>query len=48
MNEATISHLEEHIPNLAELALRQAYSNALAAGNSVLIAENGFIYEIFA
>ncbi len=45
--EKTIQHLEEHIPELAESAVVQAYWQALASGNSVLESENGVIYEIF-
>jgi hypothetical protein len=36
MNEATISYLEEYIPELAEAATKQAYWQALATGSSVL------------
>ena len=38
---------EEQIPVLAELAVRQAYRDALAAGQSVLTADSGTIFEIF-
>lgn len=44
--EKTMRFLEEHIPELAELAVKQAYWNALASGNSVLECENGIIMEI--
>ena len=33
--------LEEHIPDLADAAVRQAYWSSLASGNDVLICENG-------
>lgn len=47
LDEKTIDYLEEHIPELAEAATKQAYWNALASGNSVMISEEGFIKEIF-
>jgi hypothetical protein len=45
--EKNIEFLEEHIPELAEAAVTQAYWQALASGNSVLESENGVIYEVF-
>lgn len=45
--EQTMRFLEEHIPELAESAVVQAYWQALASGNSVLESENGVIYEVF-
>ena len=47
MPEREIQYLEEHIPELAESAVTQAYWQSLAAGNSVLKSENGIIYERF-
>ena len=47
MQEREIQYLEEHIPELAESAVSQAYWQSLAAGNSVLESENGIIYERF-
>jgi hypothetical protein len=47
MQEREIQYLEEHIPELAESAVIQAYWQSLAAGNSVLESENGAIYERF-
>ena len=47
MQEREIQYLEEHIPELAESAVTQAYWQSLAAGNSVLESENGMIYERF-
>ncbi|MEN9757830.1 MAG: hypothetical protein RL755_2017 [Pseudomonadota bacterium] len=50
MNQLTdqeIDFLESHIPELAEAAAKQAYWQALASGNSVLIAENDSIIEVF-
>jgi len=46
MNEKTIRFLEEHIPELFEAAVKQAYWGALASGSSVLISENGVLVEI--
>ncbi len=43
----TIEYLEEHIPELAEAAVKQAYWQALASGSSVLISDNGVIKEVF-
>ena len=42
-----MTFLEEHIPELAQSAVTQAYWQALASGNSVLQSENGTIYELF-
>ena len=36
LDEKSIAFLEEHIPELAEIALKQAYWNALASGYSVV------------
>jgi hypothetical protein len=47
MQEREIQYLEEHIPELAESAVTQAYWQSLAAGNSVLESDNGIIYERF-
>lgn len=46
-NEKTMEFLEAHIPELAGTATKQAYWQALAAGSSVLVAENGEIAEVF-
>jgi hypothetical protein len=45
--EQTLRFLEEHIPELAESAVTQAYWQALASGSSVLESDNGVIYEVF-
>ena len=45
--EKCMQFLEEHIPELAQSAVTQAYWQALAAGNSVLQSDNGVIYEVF-
>ena len=41
LSEKALDYLEEHIPELAEIAFKQAYWAALASGSSVLISENG-------
>jgi hypothetical protein len=46
LSEKAITFLEEHIPDLAEAAFKQAYWGALASGSSVLIAENGHLVEV--
>lgn len=46
-NEKAIEYLEAHIPELAEAAVKQAYWQTLAAGNSVLISDNGVLTEVF-
>ena len=47
LSEEAISFLEEHIPELADVAFKQAYWAALASGSSVLVSENGNLVEIF-
>lgn len=47
INEEAMSYLEDHIPELASMAFKQAYWAALASGNSVLISENGNLVEVF-
>ena len=47
LDDEAIDYLENFIPELAALATRQAYLQALASGESVLIAENGQLIEIF-
>jgi hypothetical protein len=47
LSEEAMCFLEEHIPELAEIAFKQAYWAALAAGCSVLMSENGNLVEIF-
>ena len=46
LSEKAMSFLEEHIPELAEVAFKQAYWGALASGSSVLVAENGSLVEV--
>ena len=45
--EQSMKFLEEHIPELAESAVTQAYWQTLASGSSVLESDNGVIYEVF-
>lgn len=47
LSEEAMSYLEEHIPELADVAFKQAYWAALASGSSVLISENGNLVEVF-
>ena len=46
VNEKSMLFLEEHIPDLADLAVKQAYWKALASGSCVLMCENGNIVEV--
>jgi hypothetical protein len=46
-SEKAMLLLEEHIPELAQSAVTQAYWQALASGSSVLQSEHGAIYEVF-
>jgi hypothetical protein len=47
MTEESMRFLEEHIPILADAAVKQAYWQALATGSSVLVCEDSVMYEIF-
>jgi hypothetical protein len=47
LSEEAMLFLEEHIPELAGIAFKQAYWAALASGNSVLLSENGDLVEVF-
>jgi hypothetical protein len=47
LSEEAMCFLEEHIPELADVAFKQAYWAALASGSSVLISENGNLVEVF-
>lgn len=47
LSEEAMSFLEEHIPELADAAFKQAYWAALASGSNVLISENGDLVEVF-
>ena len=46
-NEQTIDFLENYIPEIAEIATQQAFWEALNSGNGVVIAQDGFIIELF-
>lgn len=45
MKEEAMSYLENHIPELAELAVKQAYWQTLAAGLPVLECVDGTLVE---
>lgn len=47
LDEKTIQFLEEHFPELADAATKQAYWQTLALGSSVLVSIDGEIVEIF-
>jgi len=47
LSEQSIRYLEEHIPDLAEAAFKQAYWQALADGSSVLEVDDNAIVEVF-
>ena len=47
LKEEVIKYLEAHIPEMVDGATRQAYWQALASGDSVLVSENGHIVEVF-
>jgi hypothetical protein len=44
--DAQIDYLEQHIPELAQAAVTQAYYASLAAGNHVMVVEDGAMYEV--
>lgn len=46
IDEKSMCFLEEHIPELAASAVKQAYWQTLAAGNSVLENDNGALVEV--
>ena len=46
MNEKTLCFFEEHIPELAKAALKQAYWRALASGSTVVKAEGDSLIEV--
>ena len=47
LDEKTIDYLEQFIPELAATAITQAYWQALATGNSVLVSDEGVTKEMF-
>lgn len=42
-----LDYLEAHLPELMATATKQAYWQTLASGQSVLIAEDGKLVEVF-
>ena len=46
LTDQELDFLEQQIPILAETAMKQAYWQTLTSGNSVMIAENGFLVEV--
>jgi hypothetical protein len=46
MDEEQIARLERRIPELAGAAFAEAQRRTLAAGHSVLVSDNGIIYEV--
>ncbi|MCU0470014.1 MAG: hypothetical protein MUF58_15575 [Arcicella sp.] len=47
LNENEIDYLEQQIPILAETATKQAFWQTLASGDSVIIAKDGELIEVF-
>ena len=47
LSEKAMSFLEEHIPELASFAFKQASQAALASGSSVLVSKSGDVVEVF-
>jgi len=47
IDEEAMLFLEEQIPDLADLAVKQAYWQTLAAGYNVLESENNTIVEVY-
>lgn len=47
LTEQAIQYVEEQIPGLAEQATSQAYWHTLAAGDSVVVALEGKLWEVF-
>ena len=47
MTDIEIDNLEKFIPMLADGAMKKAYLDALASGNSVLEVIDDAIYEVF-
>jgi len=46
LSEKALRFQEDHIPELAEGAVKQAYWRALAAGSSVLESKDGMLIEV--
>ncbi len=47
LNDKMLDYLEAHFPELMATATKQAYWQTLASGQSVLIAEDGKLIEVF-
>jgi hypothetical protein len=47
LSEEAIDYLEQQIPELAELATRQAFWQTLASGHSAIIAEGAHLIRIY-
>ena len=47
LGEAELDYLESLIPHMAGAASRQAFLDSLAAGLSVVVAEDGAMVEVF-
>lgn len=47
LSEEAMTFLEDHIPELADIAFKQAYWATLASGCSVLVSKNGDLVEVF-
>lgn len=47
LSEEEIGERERRIPELAAVAFAKAYRRTLAAGQSLLVSDNGFIWEVF-
>jgi hypothetical protein len=47
LSEKTIQYVEDQIPEMAEQATRQAFWNTLATGNSVIVAQQGQLWEVY-
>ena len=45
ISEESLDYLEAHIPELAEVAIKQAYWAALASGSSVIEVREGALEE---
>ena len=47
LNEEQTEELERQFPEMAGVAFAEAYQRTLAAGFSVLVSDDGFIFEVF-
>ena len=46
MDDKELDYLEQQIPELADIAFKQAYWQTLAAGEKVMAVESGVLVEI--